>query len=69
VIIPKRNAKDLVEIPKDVRKEMTIFLVEHIDSVLAQALRKNGKPSDVGLGAPKKKTAGKKEIRRRKPHA
>jgi ATP-dependent Lon protease len=69
VILPKRNAKDLVEIPKDVRKEMKISLVEHVDSVLAQALRKEGKPSTVGLGAPKKKAGRPKTIRARKTHA
>jgi ATP-dependent Lon protease len=69
VIIPKRNAKDLVEIPKDVRKEMKISLVEHVDSVLAQALRKEGKPSTVGLGAPKKKAGRPKASRGRKTRA
>ncbi len=40
VIIPKHNAKDLIEIPKNVRNELKITLVEHIDEVLRQALRK-----------------------------
>jgi ATP-dependent Lon protease len=40
VIIPKHNEKDLIEIPKNVRSELKITLVEHIDEVLRQALRK-----------------------------
>jgi ATP-dependent Lon protease len=67
VIIPKRNAKDLVEIPKDVRKELKISLVEHVDSVLAFALRQNRKPGAV-LQAAKKKKSGPKKPDRRKKH-
>jgi ATP-dependent Lon protease len=69
VILPKRNAKDLVEIPKDVRKEMKISLVEHVDSVLALALRKEGKPSMVASGAPKKKITRSKKTQRKKSNA
>jgi ATP-dependent Lon protease len=68
VIIPKRNAKDLGEIPKDVRKELKISLVEHVDSVLALALRQNGKPGAV-LQAAKQKKSGPKKPDRRKKHA
>jgi ATP-dependent Lon protease len=38
VIIPKRNEKDLVEVPDEVRKAMTFHPVEHVDEVLAIAL-------------------------------
>jgi ATP-dependent Lon protease len=38
VILPKRNARDLDEIPEDVRGEMRIVLVEHIDEALRAAL-------------------------------
>jgi len=40
VIIPRHNEKDLIEIPKNVRSEMKITLVDHIDDVLRQALQK-----------------------------
>jgi ATP-dependent Lon protease len=69
VILPKHNAKDLVEIPKDVRKEMKISLVEHVDSVLALALRKGGKPSAVASGEAKKKTGRFQPKHRRKSNA
>jgi ATP-dependent Lon protease len=46
VIIPKRNEKDLEDIPKYVRKEMIFIPVETMDEVLKNALiisRKKGK--------------------------
>ncbi len=39
IIIPKENAKDVVEIPKKVRDRLQIVLVEHTDEVLREALR------------------------------
>jgi ATP-dependent Lon protease len=39
VIMPKRNAKDLVDVPKRARSEMQIVLVDHIDQVLNMALQ------------------------------
>jgi ATP-dependent Lon protease len=38
VIMPKRNAKDLIDVPKRARSELHIVLVEHIDQVLEVAL-------------------------------
>ncbi|MBN1680600.1 MAG: endopeptidase La [Anaerolineae bacterium] len=38
VLLPKRNEKDLTEIPKRVLKELTIILVKTMDEVLEQAL-------------------------------
>ncbi|MEW5852584.1 MAG: endopeptidase La [Myxococcota bacterium] len=38
LVIPKDNAKDLVDIPKAVRGKMTIHPVEHMDEVLKLAL-------------------------------
>ena len=38
VIIPKRNSKDLADIPKIVKKSITFVLAEHMDEVLAAAL-------------------------------
>ncbi len=38
VVLPKRNEKDLIEIPKRALREMNIVLVSHMDEVLQQAL-------------------------------
>jgi len=38
MIIPKRNKKDLVEVPRRVKRGVKIILVEHMDEVLAEAL-------------------------------
>ncbi len=38
VILPKRNKKDLVEVPEQVRSEMDIIPVDHMDQVLDIAL-------------------------------
>jgi ATP-dependent Lon protease len=38
VLVPRRNEADLDDIPADLRKEMSILLVESIDQVLQEAL-------------------------------
>jgi ATP-dependent Lon protease len=38
IILPERNAKDLVELPADVRAELDVTLVKRIDETLATAL-------------------------------
>ena len=39
VIIPARNRKDLVEIPAEIRKQITFVPVSRVDDVLAAALK------------------------------
>lgn len=43
VILPRKNEKDLAEIPAELRKEMTFYFVDSIDQVLELALRRNGR--------------------------
>ena len=38
IILPKLNMKDLVDVPKKARDELTIVPVEHVDEVLDVAL-------------------------------
>ena len=38
IIVPKENEKDLKDIPKEVIKDLKIFLVDHVDQVLVNAL-------------------------------
>jgi len=39
IVLPAENAKDLEDLPENVRKEMTFHLVEHADKALKIALR------------------------------
>jgi ATP-dependent Lon protease len=50
VVIPKRNEKDLVEVPEEVRNSLGIHLVDTIDEALALTLcsdRSNGPPTSA----------------------
>lgn len=51
VILPKRNAKDLVDVPKRARNELQLIFVDHIDQVL-----------DVALQPSKPETAHRKRV-------
>ena len=55
VILPKRNEKDLDEIPDELKGEMKFVLAETVDKVLEAALRdervKEGKAGKGGRGA------------------
>jgi len=48
IIIPKRNEKDLEDIPKYVKKDMQFIAVEDMDEVLKNALIKKRKPGRNG---------------------
>ena len=52
IILPLRNEKDLIDLPKRARNELNIKFVEHMDQVLEIALLPE---------APKKKRAGRKK--------
>jgi ATP-dependent Lon protease len=45
VIIPKRNRKDLEDIPKYIKKDMEFVFAETMDDVLKAALKKNSQES------------------------
>jgi ATP-dependent Lon protease len=45
VILPKRNEKDLEDVPEAIRKEMEFVFVEKIDEVLDKALSAAGTSS------------------------
>ncbi|MBI4089569.1 MAG: endopeptidase La [Candidatus Levybacteria bacterium] len=44
IIIPKENKKDLVELPKEVLKDLTFKFVSHMDEVIGIALKKSLRP-------------------------
>jgi ATP-dependent Lon protease len=57
IIVPRDNEADLDDLPKDVRKTLTVHLVETLDDVVALAFRKDtgGKASGTsGKGSAKK---------------
>jgi ATP-dependent Lon protease len=47
VLMPKKNMKDLEDIPEDVRNELTIIPVGHMDEVLSQALLERPSAGDI----------------------
>jgi ATP-dependent Lon protease len=64
VFIPKENEKDLIEIPDNVKKGMTIIPVSHVDEVINQALVRKPepiiweeKPDDIALAPDSSKAA------------
>ena len=60
MILPKKNQKDMVEIPKKVLDDLNCILVEHMDEVVDKALRP---------APPKKKPASKKRVVRSEKRA
>jgi ATP-dependent Lon protease len=44
VILPKRNEKDIDDVPETVRKAVTFHLAERVDDVLKFALEPHAKP-------------------------
>ncbi|MBU4317133.1 MAG: endopeptidase La [Proteobacteria bacterium] len=55
VVIPRDNEKDIKDIPKTISNQMQIFMVDHMDEVLAHALILNDgeclfRGSDIPLG-------------------
>jgi len=51
VILPKRNEKDLDDLPDEVRNTMLFVLVDHIDEALKTALTPEGQDQNVPVGA------------------
>lgn len=60
VVLPKRNLKDLIDVPKRARKELRIVPVEHMDEVLKVALAPH--PKGKKLARSKQMKTPRKEI-------
>ncbi|HMJ80516.1 MAG TPA: S16 family serine protease, partial [Candidatus Dormibacteraeota bacterium] len=55
VILPRKNEKDLRDIPEEIRKQIKLVLVDSMDQVLEAALRRKPVPLPAGApGAPTK---------------
>jgi ATP-dependent Lon protease len=48
VVIPRRNEKDLVEVPEEVREKLEVHFADDIDQALAVALESHGAQADGG---------------------
>ncbi len=48
IIVPKENKKDLVELPKEVLKDLTFKFVSHMDEVIGHALKRSLKLKQAG---------------------
>jgi ATP-dependent Lon protease len=58
IVLPKRNDKDLVEVPKQVLSELKIVYVEHMDKVLDIALLPEKNTQKDRLASAPAKTSG-----------
>jgi ATP-dependent Lon protease len=56
VIIPERNVKDMVDVPKQVQKDLKIVPVAHMDQVLEIALS-----SEVTIEPPRPRKPAREE--------
>lgn len=58
VIIPKKNNKDLADIPDNIKKKLKIILVDNVEEVLPNALVTMPKPHILGIKNKKKVESG-----------
>jgi len=56
VVIPRKNEKDLRDIPDEIRKQIKIVLADSMDQVLETALRRRPKPLPATPKAPVRET-------------
>jgi ATP-dependent Lon protease len=62
MIVPKKNQKDMVEVPKKIQHDLTFHFVESMDEVLALAFAERKKKKKAGVSAQPRVT-----VRRRSP--
>jgi ATP-dependent Lon protease len=69
VIVPRKNEKDLRDVPEEIRKQMKLVLVDSMDQVLETALRRKPKPlvaapPSVGGGEKRSDPETERRVRR-----
>jgi ATP-dependent Lon protease len=57
VVLPEENSRDLDDVPKDVREDLTIVLASHVDDVLNTALHAEPRPEEDRLAPELKRAA------------
>jgi len=65
VILPKRNADDIDDVPDEIKDEMKFIYVETVDDVLKSALESDPAGTKKKSTTKKAKTNGKSTARRR----
>ena len=68
VILPRKNEKDLRDIPEEIRKQLKLVLADNMDQVLEAALRRRPRPLEpvtttVGGGGGGSKAGGASRVR------
>lgn len=66
VILPRKNEKDLEEVPEAIRRQMRFELVDHIDEVLALALGPRAKRRRRKAAGSRKKSASSRKASAKK---
>ena len=56
VILPRKNEKDLVDVPEEIRKQVKLVLVDNMDQVLEHALRRRPRALPTGPVGPTRKS-------------
>ena len=64
VVIPEDNARDLDDVPEDVRADLTVVLADHVDDVLNTALHAQPR-AEVDRLAPELKNGAARDGARR----
>jgi ATP-dependent Lon protease len=67
IILPKKNEKDLRDIPEEIRKQIKLVLVDNMDQVLEAALRR--KPVPLSADPVKPAGGGKESDKDPEPEA
>ena len=65
VIVPKRNEKDMPDVPEEVRETLKFHFVENVDQVLEIALGARARLKPVPKATPGKSANGDRERRPR----
>ena len=54
IIMPRRNERDLEDIPEELRRELTMHFVDTVDEVLGYALRNGDEPDQAEEARPER---------------
>jgi ATP-dependent Lon protease len=64
VILPRKNEKDIRDIPEEIRKSIKLVLADSMDQVLESALRRRPKPLAAAATKPEAASEGTPHVRR-----